>query len=251
MRVFVLLALVALSGCNANFFHADEPKPPMEALTDAFWDYIAKASKTADDTLEMVMKSQFGAEINAQLAETADMASHYAITLKEKLPLAARDLVAKISTEADVLRNVLSQDLNSVSEKFEQYSDTVKAQLQEKVDQLKQELSAYADNVDSDSLRATLQQRSEEMMAGLQRSIGDVERNLGPFTQDLMRQVDEHLTAFQHNISPMAYRVQEEFYSGSRKVQRVMAPYAEDLKEKLDHFTTDLQEHLKAFVNSN
>lgn len=35
----------------------------MEALTDAFWDYIAEASKLADDTLEMVMKSDFGAEV--------------------------------------------------------------------------------------------------------------------------------------------------------------------------------------------
>ncbi|XP_077432380.1 uncharacterized protein LOC144058048 [Vanacampus margaritifer] len=251
MRVFVLLALVALSGCNGNFFHADAPKPPMEVLTDAFWDYIAKASKTADDTLEMVMKSQFGAEVNAQLAQTADVASKYASALKEKLPVAARGLVAKISTEADVLRNVLSQDLSSVSEKFERYSDTVKLQIQEKVDQLKQELSAYADNMDSDRLKARLRRRSEEMIAGLQSSIGDVERNLGPFTQELMRRVDQHLTAFQDNISPITFRVQEEFYSGSREVRRVVAPYAEDLKEKLDLFASDLQEHLKAFVNSD
>ncbi|XP_037129301.1 apolipoprotein A-IV-like [Syngnathus acus] len=247
MRVFVLLALTLVSGCNGNLFHADAPKPPMEALTDAFWDYIAKASKTADDTLEMVMKSEFGAEVNAQLAETADMASKYASALKEKLPLAAQGLVAKIGREADVLKKVLSQDLGSVTKKVELYSNAVKAQIQERLDQLRQELAAYADNMDSDLLKW----RSEELMAGLMSSISDAERNLQPFTQELMNQVDAHLVAFQHNISPMADRLQTELYHGSRQVQRVVAPYAEDLKEKLDHFAIDLQEHLKALVTSN
>ncbi|XP_061631757.1 apolipoprotein A-IV-like [Phyllopteryx taeniolatus] len=250
MRIFVLLALAVISGCNANLFHADAPMPPMEALTDAFWDYIAKASKTADDTLEMVMKSQFGAEVNAHLAETADVASRYASTLKEKLPLAAQDLMAKISAEADVLMNVVSQDLSSVGKKVEQYSNTLKSQIQERVEQLKRELNAYADNVDSDALKATIVQSSQELMAGLQLSIMDLESKLGPYTADLKRHVDEHLMAFQRNIGPMTYRFQDELSFRSREVQRLVAPYAEDLKERLDHFTTDLQQQLRAQYDS-
>ncbi|XP_057691254.1 apolipoprotein Eb-like [Corythoichthys intestinalis] len=255
MRVFVLLALAVVSGCNANFFHADAPKPPMEVLTDAFWDYIAKASKTADDTLEMVMKSQFGEEINAHLAETAHVASKYASNLKEKLPLAAKGLMNKISTEADVLRNVLSRDLSLVSEQFELYSGTLKAQIEEKVEQLKQDLSTYTDNVDSDTLRATILQNSEELMSSLQRSITDIESKLGPYTDDLMRQVDDHLMAFKRNIGPVTHRVQDELSFRSREVQRMVAPYAEDFKEKLDHFATDIQQQIMAkydsLVNSN
>ncbi|XP_077577958.1 uncharacterized protein LOC144199934 [Stigmatopora nigra] len=255
MRVFVFLAFAVFSGCNANFFHADAPKPPMEVLTDAFWDYIAKASKSADDTLEMVMKSQFGEEINAHLAETADMASTYASNLKEKLPLAAQGLMDKISAEADDLRNVLSRDLSSVGDQFEVYSGTLKAQIQEKVDQLKRELSAYTDNVDPDTLRDTFLQSSEELMATLQRSITEVESKLGPYTDDLKKQVDEHLVAFKRNIDPVTHKVQDELRFRSREVQRMVAPYAEDFKDRLDHFATDLQEQIKAkydsLVNSN
>ena len=35
----------------------------MEVLIDSFWDYIAKATQTADDTLHMIRKSEFGQEV--------------------------------------------------------------------------------------------------------------------------------------------------------------------------------------------
>lgn len=51
------------TGCHANLFYADAPKPQLEVLTDAFWDYIGKATQTADDTLDLIRKSQFGQEV--------------------------------------------------------------------------------------------------------------------------------------------------------------------------------------------
>lgn len=51
------------TGCHANLFYADEPKPQLEQLTDAFWDYVAKATKTADDTVQMIRKSQLGQDV--------------------------------------------------------------------------------------------------------------------------------------------------------------------------------------------
>ena len=57
------LSTVLPAGCNANLFYADAPKPQLEVLTDAFWDYVAKATQTADDTLQMVKKSQFGQDV--------------------------------------------------------------------------------------------------------------------------------------------------------------------------------------------
>lgn len=51
------------TGCHANLFYADAPKPQLEVLTDAFWDYVAKATQTADDTLQLIRKSQFGQDV--------------------------------------------------------------------------------------------------------------------------------------------------------------------------------------------
>lgn len=54
---------LSFEGCNANLFYADAPKPQLEVLTDAFWDYIAKATQTADDALDMIRESPIGQEI--------------------------------------------------------------------------------------------------------------------------------------------------------------------------------------------
>ncbi|XP_018553767.1 apolipoprotein A-I [Lates calcarifer] len=255
MKVFVVLAIAVLSGCNANLFYADAPKPQLEVLTDAFWDYIAKATQTADDTLQMIRKSQLGQEVNARLAESADMASKYAVTIQEQLPPAAQDLMTKITAEADVLRNVLTQELTSVRDKLEPYTEDMKAQIQQKVELLKQELAPYADNLDSEALRTTLMQRSEELKTSLEKSVRDLQAQLGPYTDDLKQKVDQHLQDFQDSVAPMTEKVQVELSQRANLVKQMVAPYAEDLREKLDPYAQDLQAQLmslyQSFVNAN
>ncbi|XP_019948729.1 apolipoprotein A-I-like [Paralichthys olivaceus] len=255
MKVFVVLAIAVLSGCHANLFYADEPKPQMEVLIDSFWDYIAKATQTADDTLQMIRKSEFGQEVNGRLADSADLASTYAVTLQEQLPPAAQNLMTKITREADVLRNVLTKELGTVREKLEPYTEDMKAQIQQRVEQLKQELAPYADSLDSDTLRATLMQRSEELKTGLEQSVKDLQAQLGPYTDDLRQKVDQHLQDFQDSVAPMTEKVQVELSQRANLVKTMVAPYAEDLRGKLDPYAQDLQAQLmsfyQSFVNAN
>ncbi|KAF7226890.1 apolipoprotein A-IV [Nothobranchius furzeri] len=255
MKVFVLLAVAVLSGCDANLFYADAPKPQLEVLTDAFWDYISKATQTADDTLQMIRESPLGQEINTRLTKSADMASKYAVTLQEQLPPAAHDLVNKITTEADVLKSVLTKELSSARDKLEPYTENMKAQIQQRVDQLKQELAPYADSLDSEALRTTLMQKSEELKASLEQSVKDLQAQLGPYTDDLKQKVDQHLQNFQKSVASMTEKVQGELSQRANVVKQMVAPYAEDLGEKLNPYAQDLQAQLmslyQSFINAN
>nr|XP_033495879.1 apolipoprotein A-I-like [Epinephelus lanceolatus] len=250
MKVFVVLAVAVLSGCHANLFYADAPKPQLEVLTDAFWDYIAKATQTADDTLQMIRKSQFGQEVNARLADSTDIASKYAVTLQKQLPPAAQDLMTKISAEADMLRSMLTEELSTVKDKLEPYTEDMKAQIQQRVEQLKQELAPYAESVDSEALRTTLIQKSEELKASLEQSVKDLQSQLGPYTDDLKQKVDQHLQDFQESVAPMTEKVQVELSQRANLVKQMVAPYAEDLREKLDPYAQDLQAQLMALYQS-
>nr|XP_020506026.2 apolipoprotein A-I-like [Labrus bergylta] len=250
MKLFLVLAVAVLSGCNANLFYADAPKPRLEVMTDAFWDYIATATQTADDTLQMVRKSQFGQEVNARLAESAEIASKYAVTLQEGIPPAAQDLVTKITKEADVLRNVLTQELGTVRDKLEPYTEDMKAKIQERVEQLKQELAPYADSLDSEALRTTLMQKTEELKVSLEQSVQELQTQLGPYTDDLKQKVDQHLQDFQDRVAPMTDMVQLELVQRANLVKQMVAPYAEDLKEKLNPYAQDLQAQLMSFYQS-
>ncbi|KAI3361196.1 hypothetical protein L3Q82_013396 [Scortum barcoo] len=210
MKVLVVLALAVFTGCNANLFYADAPKPQLEVLTDAFWDYVAKATQTADDTVQMIRKSQFGQEVSARLTESADVANQYAVTLQEQLPPAAQDLIAKVTAEADVLKERLTQELSTVRDRLEPYTEDMKAQIQQRVEQLKQELAPYADSLDSEALRTTLLQKSEELKTNLEQSVKDLQTQLGPYTDDLKQKVDLHLQDFKEKVAPMTERVQSE-----------------------------------------
>lgn len=63
MCQFTTVSCLRPTGCNANLFHADAPRPQMEVLVNQFWDYVAKATQTADETLQMIRKSQFGQDV--------------------------------------------------------------------------------------------------------------------------------------------------------------------------------------------
>uniref|UniRef100_A0A8C6TGK1 Apolipoprotein A-IV-like n=1 Tax=Neogobius melanostomus TaxID=47308 RepID=A0A8C6TGK1_9GOBI len=255
MKVLVVLVLAVFTGCNANLLYADAPKPQLEVLTDAFWDYVGKATKTADDTVQMIRSSQFGQDVSARLTESADLASKYATSIQEQLPPGAQDLITKVTTEADVLRERVAQELSTVQGQLEPYTEEMKAQIQQRVDQLKQELAPFTDSLDSEGLRTALRQKTEELKASLEQSVKDLQAQLGPYTDDLKVKVDQHLQDFKQNVAPMTETVQTELTQRAKQVQELAAPYVDDLRDKLDPYAQDLQTRLTAlyesFVKSN
>ncbi|CAL9705169.1 unnamed protein product [Knipowitschia caucasica] len=250
MKVLAVLVLAVFTGCNANLMFADAPKPQLDVLTDAFWEYVGKATTTADDTLQMVRSSQFGQDVSARLTESAVLAGKYATSIQEQLPPAAQDMLTKVTTEADVLRERVAQEFSSVQGQLEPYTEQMKAQIQQRVDQLKQELAPYADSMDAEGLRTALVQKSEELKASLEQSVKDLQTQLGPYTDDLKVKVDQHLQDFKENVAPMTEKVQTELTQRAKQVQELAAPYVDDLREKLDPYAQDLQARLTALYES-
>ncbi|XP_026172953.1 apolipoprotein A-I-like [Mastacembelus armatus] len=241
MKVLVVLVLAVFSSCHANLFYADAPKPQLEVLTDAFWDYVAKATQTADDTLQMIRKSQFGQDVSSRLTESADIASKYAVNLQEQLHPAAQDLITKITTEADMLRERVSQEFTTVRDTLDPYTEDIKAQIQQRVEQFKQELTSFADSLDSEALRTTILQKSEELKTNLQ---------LGPYTDDLKQKVNQHLENFKERVAPMTEKVQSELTQRALQVREFAAPYVDELREKLDPYAQDFQARLTSLYES-
>uniref|UniRef100_A0A3P8SBZ1 Apolipoprotein A-IV a n=1 Tax=Amphiprion percula TaxID=161767 RepID=A0A3P8SBZ1_AMPPE len=248
MKVLAVLVLAVFTGCHANLFYADAPKPQLEVLTDAFWDYVGKATQTADDTLQMIRKSQLGQDISARLTESADMASQYAASIQEQLP---QDLIAKVTTEADLLKERLIQDLGTVRDRLQPYTEDVKAKIQERVEQLKKELAPYTDAaLDTETLKATLLQKSEELKTNLEQTMENLQTQLGPYTDDLKQKVDQHLKDFKENVTPLTEKVQNELTQRAQQVREMATPYVDDLKGKLDPYTQDLQARLSSLYES-
>ncbi|MCI4374802.1 hypothetical protein PGIGA_G00010110 [Pangasianodon gigas] len=229
MKVFLVLAIVAFTGCHANLFYADEPKPQLEQLTDAFWDYVAKATHTAEDTLKKIRESQLGQEVNARITEGANVASQYAATLQKQVNPLAQDIMTKITKEAEVLKERLQQDLTTVREKLEPYADDLKTQIQQRVEELRVAVAPYAESFDSEALKTTVLQKTEELRGSLE---------------------EKHLQEFQKTVAPLTEDLQAKVAERATLVQQSLAPYAEDLREKLDPYAQNLKDQLTSLYES-
>lgn len=59
----MLLPCVLSPGCNANILWQNQPKSQVNMVKDAFWDYVAKATVTAEDSLQQIRQSELGKEV--------------------------------------------------------------------------------------------------------------------------------------------------------------------------------------------
>lgn len=48
---------------NANILWSNPPKTNLDLVRDAFWDYVAKATLTAEDSLQQIKQSELGQEV--------------------------------------------------------------------------------------------------------------------------------------------------------------------------------------------
>ncbi|KAK5921871.1 hypothetical protein CgunFtcFv8_019191 [Champsocephalus gunnari] len=246
MKVLVVLVLAVFTGCNANLFYADAPKPQLELMTEAFWDYVAKATATADDTLQVIKKSPFGQGVNARLEETMLVAAHYSVAVQEQLPPAAKDMIRKVTTETEELMGRVERELAAAQDVLKPYTDDMKVQIQQRVEQLKQDLAPYAESLDTEAVRAALEQKSEE----LKQSVKDLQAQLGPYTDDLKLKVDQHLQDFQERVAPVTEKAQVELMQRANQVQEMAAPYVEDLRVRLNPYAEDLQARLTSLYEA-
>lgn len=49
--------------CNANLLWQEPPKSSLDLVKDAFWDYVGKATQTAEDSLNQIKQSQLGQDV--------------------------------------------------------------------------------------------------------------------------------------------------------------------------------------------
>uniref|UniRef100_A0A3B3QSH7 Apolipoprotein A-IV a n=1 Tax=Paramormyrops kingsleyae TaxID=1676925 RepID=A0A3B3QSH7_9TELE len=251
MKVFVVLALAVFSaGCHANILWADEPKPQLEKVTDAFWEYVARATQTTEETLKMIRESQLGQAVNAKITESADVANQYTVALRGQLTPLAEDTLTQIFKQAEVLRERLAEDVSTAKGKLEPYTDELKAKIQERVEQLKGGIAPYADSLDTEALKTTLLQKSEELKASLDENVKELQTKLGPYTEEFREKVDQRLQEFKDNVAPLAENIQSQMMQRAKTVQQSLAPYAEDLREKLDPYAQDLKTKLSSLWES-
>lgn len=244
MKVLVLLAL--LSVCNANVLWQEPPKTNLEVVKDAFWDYVAKATLTAEDSLKQLRQSELGQEVNAKISQSADTVNQYIVALRAQVAPATQDFLTQFTQQAELLKAQLEKDLTAAGSSVQPYAQEMLAKLQDKVEELKKEVAPYAESMDPEALKTVLQQKSQELKAQLDQSVNQLQSQMVPYTEEMKQKVEQHLEDFQKNMMPLAQSFETQLTLKTQEIQQKLAPYGEELKAKLDASAQDMQAQLSA-----
>ncbi|XP_077599373.1 apolipoprotein A-IV a [Stigmatopora nigra] len=226
MKFYLVVILAFLAGCNANV--EKQSQLQLDTVKDAFWDYVAKATSTAEDSLATIKQSDFGKEINTLIASSGDAVTRLTAILRSHM---SPDFSSGFSEEARLLKTSLEKDLESVAAHLRPYADEWAAQLRQELEQLKKEASSYADSVDSEALKSVLLQNGRELKTRLDLLKGQ----MVPYAEELARKLEVGL---------------EGFHGGLTEIREKLGPYGEEIRAKLDLDSRNLRERLVALWDS-
>ncbi|XP_066530991.1 apolipoprotein Eb-like [Hoplias malabaricus] len=232
MKVFVILAIAVFTVCHASIIRQEQTNPSMEMVKDAFWDYVSKATLTTDDIMKKIRESEMGQEVNARISESADAISQYAVAVRSQMTPPTQDLLTKISQEVEQLKVRLQQDLSSVKSHADPYIQELVTDIEQQVEQLKKDVAPYT-AMDSEAIKATLLQKSEELRASLEKAMNELRAQMEPQTEELQHKLEKHLQEFHKTMIPLAENFQDQLAQKGQEMQNQLDPYAEDLKTQL------------------
>ncbi|XP_064155531.1 apolipoprotein A-IV-like isoform X1 [Anguilla rostrata] len=252
MKLFVVLALVAFTGCQANVLRSDEPKPQLDLVKNAFWDYFVKATKIVLDTLKTIGNSAFGQQVNEKITEGAEVASQYRAIVQDQVVVFSHELHKKLSEHVEQLSESLQPDINEVRVQLEPLAEKLSANIQQQMQKVRQVLDPYTESLDTRDLERALKRMHGKLMRTLFMSVDQLLSHLysqlGPSTEELKKKVDERVREI---VSPLIYLFLREVMGNAPMLEKALAPYIVDLKVRLDLFAQDLKSQLTALWESS
>nr|BAK09329.1 apolipoprotein IA-I11 [Anguilla japonica] len=186
MKLFVVLALLAFTGCQANVLRSDEPKSQLELVNDAFQDYVAKATQTAQDTLQSIRESAFGQQVNDKITESVKVARQYAAVVQDQVTVIGQESYKKVSEQVERLSGRLQQDINEVRAQLEPYAEELKEKVEQRLQEFQQSLAPLAE-----SLHTEVAQRAKAVQQTVAPYVEALREKLDPYTGDIKSQLTD------------------------------------------------------------
>uniref|UniRef100_A0A8C4E2Y0 Apolipoprotein A-IV n=1 Tax=Dicentrarchus labrax TaxID=13489 RepID=A0A8C4E2Y0_DICLA len=193
---------VLSAGCNANILWKEPPKSNLDMVKDAFWDYVAKATLTAEDSLQQIRQSELGQEVNARISQSADTVNQYVVSLRTQVAPLTQEFMTRFSQEAEQLKARLDKDLTAVSTNMQPYAEEMVAHLQRQVEELRKEAAPYAEAMDPEALKAVLLQKTQELKGQLDKSVSELQAQMVPYTEEMKEKMEQSLDEFQRSMTP-------------------------------------------------
>ncbi|XP_055065946.2 uncharacterized protein [Misgurnus anguillicaudatus] len=122
MKVFLILALVVFTGCQASLFNADEPKPQLERLTDRIKEEL--------NNVKCALKPYFEYVITDPIKKGVDYIRSSVAPHAESL-------------DTETLKDALLEKSGELREAMEQRLKEIQAQLEPLTEEFQEKMNLY------------------------------------------------------------------------------------------------------------
>ncbi|XP_073340209.1 uncharacterized protein [Pagrus major] len=250
MKVLVVLALAVFTGCNANIVWQNQPRQQVDMVKDAFWDYVAKATMTAEDSLKQIRQSQLGKEVNTLISESTDAVNKLTDALRTQVAPLTQDLMSKFTQEAEQLKTRVEKDLTAMGTRLQPFTEELVADLQRKVEELKRDAVPYANAMDPKSLKTVLLQKSQELKVQMDENVNRLQAQMVPYTEEIKEKMEQSVEEFRRSMIPLAQSFESQLTQKTQEIQQSLVPLGEELKAKLDADTQNMKRQLTGLWRS-
>nr|BAK09322.1 apolipoprotein IA-I4 [Anguilla japonica] len=257
MKLFVVLALVSFTGCQANVLRSDEPASQLELVKDAFWDYFVKASQKAQGALKTIRESELAQQVNDKITESVEVASQYRSIVQDQAIVISHELHKKLSQHVEQLSESLQPDINEVTAQLEPLAEKLSANIQQQMQKVRQVLDPYTESLNTRTLERALRRMqwklTDTLFMSVEQLLSHLQDQLGPSTKELKRKVKESVREFMEFVWPLELekRLISEIFDKHTMVDRTLYPYADSLKTKFNPYIQGLKSQLTALWESS
>ncbi|XP_035278641.1 apolipoprotein A-IV-like [Anguilla anguilla] len=255
MKLFVVLALVSFTGCQANVLRPDEPTPQLGQVKDAFWDYFVKASQKAQGALKTIGESELAQQVNAKIKESVEVVQQYRATVQEQVIVISDELHKKLSEHVEQLSESLQPDINEVRVQLEPLAEKLSANIQQQMQKVRQVLDPYTESLDIRASERALRRMHRKLFMSVEQLLSQLlehlQDQLGPSTEELQGKVEESVREYREFVLPLEDILGNEIINKLFIFFRTVYPYVNGLKAKLDPYIQGLESQLNALWESS
>ncbi|XP_035278664.1 apolipoprotein A-IV-like [Anguilla anguilla] len=255
MKLFVVLALVAFTGCQANVLRSDEPTPQLEQVKDAFWDYFVKASQKAQGALKTIRESELAQQVNAKIKESVEVALQYRAIVQEQVIVISDELHKKLSEHVEQLSESMQPDINEVRVQLEPLAEKLSANIQQQMQKVRQVLDPYTESLDRRALERALRRMHRKLFMSVEQLLSQLlehlQDQLGPSTEELQGKVEESMREYREFVLPLEKILKNEFFNKLSMFFWTLYPYVNGLMVKLNPYIQGLESQLTALWESS
>ncbi|XP_028254956.1 apolipoprotein A-IV-like [Parambassis ranga] len=242
MKVLVVLVLaVFTAGCDANTMSQNHPRQLADMVKDAFWDFVAKETMTAQNILKQLRQSELQKEVRDLVATSQSSVNQFINNLRTQMAPLTQNFMTRFSLEAEQLKVRLEKQLGT---RMLPYIEQLTANFQRQVEELQKQGVPYAE-----AMKGTLQ-KSQEMKVQLEKSMERLQAQMGPYAEEIREKMEQSLEEFQRSMAPLVQSFESQLAQKTQEIQQNLAAQGEQLKAKLDMDSQNLKKRLEALWKS-